>query len=117
MRVATSERRVRRMSAGLPPLPGALSGASLLQLRRAIAMRGERPLPPEALGDVARSVAADAWAGGLAAEQMLVALKAAWLLEEAARRLPPQVARELLDRVVTLAIRAYYTADGGCGPR
>ncbi len=117
MRVTVPDPRVRAMSAGNPQLSRALSGSSLLQLRRAIAMHRERPLPSEVLGDVARSVAADAWARGLAAEQMLVALKASWPMAEPMRQLPPQVARELFDRVVSLAIRAYYTADSGRGPR
>ena len=110
---ATSPDVGARLSVGHPRPSGALSASSLLQLRRVIAMHRERPLPSDALAGVALGVAADAWATGLAAEQMLVALKAAWLLAEPTRQLPPQVARALFDRLVTQSIRAYYGVDGG----
>jgi hypothetical protein len=76
-------------------------------------------LPDARLAASARLAAADARRRGLTATRMLVALKAGWWALEEVRRLAMVEARgpaELLERLVTLAIRAYYADDAGPGP-
>ena len=56
-------------------------------------------------------VAEDAHLHGHTAAQMLVALKHAWATLEEARSISPIESRELLVRLVTLSINAYYDAS------
>jgi hypothetical protein len=93
---------------GSPPRPRALSRSTLMMVRRVLHAYREGWLPEKRLAQAARMAAEDARQGGLAAEQMLVALKREWAELEEVRRLSRPDARELLARLVTLSIRAYY---------
>ena len=60
-------------------------------------------------------VAAEARRCGLPPERMLVALKRCWWRLDEVRRLPAIDAQGLLDRLVSLGIRAYYEPRRGDG--
>ena len=64
------------------------------------------------LRETARFVAEDARGQGLAVERLLVALKGVWAGLAEVRQLPAHDARDLLDQLVSLCIRAYYGHDG-----
>ncbi len=68
-------------------------------------------LTDEHLRATARLVAEDARGQGLAAERLLVALKGAWAGLAEVRQLVAHDAQDLLDRLVSLCIRAYYRRD------
>jgi hypothetical protein len=87
------------------------SRTTLMTLRRVLHAYREGWLLDERLAAGARMVAADARRAGLPAAQMLVALKAAWETLDEVRRLPMLDARELLDRLVSLGIRAYFAGS------
>jgi hypothetical protein len=120
----TSRRRTSRRLWGpatprrrrLPPAR-TLSRTTRMSLRRVLHAYRDGWLPEARLAASAGMVAGDARRCGLPAARMLVALKAEWSALEEVRRLAMLEARgpaELLERLVTLAIRAYY-ADGA-GP-
>ena len=93
--------------------PAAAGGAvfsrtTLMTLRRVLHAYREGWLLDERLAAGARMVAADARRAGLPPERMLVALKDAWATLAEVRRLPMLDARALLDRLVSLGIRAYF---------
>lgn len=56
----------------------------------------------------ARQTADDARSVGATAEHMIVALKRTWGESDEIRAVPPTIARQLLERLVTSSIRAYY---------
>ncbi len=60
------------------------------------------------LATAARMAAEDARQQGLPPERMLVALKRSWGALDEALGLPMPESQELLSRLVTLSIRAYY---------
>jgi hypothetical protein len=68
------------------------------------------------MATAARMAAEDAHRLGLTPERMLVALKRAWASLDEVRRLPMLDAGELLSRLVTLSIRAYYEPGRRPGP-
>jgi hypothetical protein len=68
-------------------------------------------LTDEHLRATARLVAEDARGQGFAAERLLVALKSAWAGWAEVRQLVGHDAQDLLDRLVSLCIRAYYRRD------
>ncbi len=68
-------------------------------------------LTDEHLRATARLVAEDARGQGLAAERLLVALKGVWAGLVEVRQLVAHDAQDLLDRLVSLCIRAYYRRD------
>jgi hypothetical protein len=80
-------------------------------LRRVLHAYREGWLLEERLAGAARMAAEDARARGLTAGEMLVALKREWGLLGIVPQLPRHDARELLDRLVSLSIRAYYRVD------
>ncbi len=93
-----------------------ISRSTLMTVRRVLHAYREGWLLEARLVTAAHMVADDARLRGVAAERMLVALKREWAALDDARRLPPLDARELLNRLVTLSIRAFYPSgpsDGG----
>jgi hypothetical protein len=86
----------------------ALSRATLLTVRRMLPAQCEGWPSPERLAAAAGMVAEDARHRGIPAERMLVALKRAWAALEEVRRMPVLDAHDLLTRLVTLCIRAFY---------
>jgi hypothetical protein len=103
MAPASSERRVRgeRRSA-------VITRSTMMTVRRVLHAYREGWLLEERLAAAARMAAADAHRRGVSAEWMLVALEREWAALEDVRRLAVPDARELLSRLVTLCIRAYY---------
>ena len=93
---------------GRPGAAAVLSRSTLMMLRRVLHAYREGWVLDDRLAAAARMVAEDARQGGLAAERMLVALKRAWAGLDDVRRLCVVGAGELLARLVTLCIRAYY---------
>ncbi len=111
-------------AAGADGHGGVLSRSTLMTVRRVLHAYREGWLLEERLAAAARMAAEDARhrgvaaerLRGVAAERMLVALKREWAALDDARRLPPLDARELLNRLVPLSIRAFYPSgpsDGG----
>ena len=92
-----------------------LSRSTLMTVRRVLHAYREGWLLEERLGAAARMVAEDAHLHGVAAERMLVALKRAWAALSDARVLAVLDAQELLGRLVTLSIRAYYARGRSTG--
>lgn len=95
-----------------------ISRSTLMTVRRVLHAYREGWLLEARLAVAARMVADDARLRGAAAERMLVALKREWAALDDARRLPARDARELLNRLVTLSIRAFYPpgrSGGGSG--
>ena len=85
-----------------------LSRSTLMTVRRVLHAHREGWLLAERLAAAARMAAEDARHRAVPAERMLVALKREWVALEEVRRMCALDARELLDRMVTLSIRAYY---------
>lgn len=97
-----------------------LSRSTLMTIRRVLHAYREGWVLEARLATAARMVAEDARRRGVAAERMLVALKRAWAALDDVRRLPALDARDLLGRLVTLSIGAFYPPDravGGSGRR
>src|SRR5687768_4267736 len=95
-----------------------ISRSTLMTVRRVLHAYREGWLLEARLVTAARMVADDARLRGVAAERMLVALKREWAALDDARRLPAPDARDLLNRLVTLSIRAFYPSGrsgGGSG--
>jgi hypothetical protein len=107
---ASSEQRAHGERRG-----AVLSRSTLMTVRRVLHAYREGWLLEERLAAAARMAAEDARLHGVAAEGMLVALKREWAALEDARRLAALDASELLSRLVTLSIRAYYTRDRSAG--
>jgi hypothetical protein len=114
---ASTERRAdeRRGDGGGRGGARVLSRSTLMTVRRVLHAYREGWLLEERLAAAARMMAEDARMHGGAAEQMLVALEREWAALDDARRLPAHDARELLSRLVTLGIRAYYARDRSTG--
>lgn len=93
-----------------------LSRSTLATLRRVLNAFRDGWVLEGRLGAVARMTADDARQRGLSAERMIVSLKGDWARLEEVRRLPPLDARDLLSRLVSLSIRAYYDAGGRASP-
>lgn len=89
-------------------VPDDMPRPTLTSVRRVLHACRDEWLVEERLTNAARLAAEDAREHGLAAERMLVGLKRAWAELEEAQALPLTDARELLDSLVTLSIRAYY---------
>ena len=87
---------------------GVLSRSTLMVVRRVLNAFREGWLLEERLAAAARMTAEDARRLGLAAEHMLLSLKHEWSTLAEVRSLSVYDARELLDRLVSLSIRAYY---------
>ena len=85
-----------------------LSRSTLMIVRRMLHTYREGWLLEERVSAAARMVAEDARHGTIPAERMLVALKREWGALDEVRRMPARDARDLLSRLVTLSIRAYY---------
>jgi hypothetical protein len=79
-----------------------------MTLRRVLHAHREGWLRAERLAAAARMAAEDARLHGAGAAGMLVVLKREWAALEEVRAMSPLDARDLLDRLVTLSIRAYY---------
>ncbi len=102
MRRASTERPGRAGTAAVP------SRSTLMTVRRVLHAYREGWLLEQRLTTAARMAAEDARLHGLPAERMLVALKREWAALDEVRGLAVRDARELLGRLVTLSIRAYY---------
>lgn len=85
-----------------------LSRSTLMTVRRMLHGYREGWRLDERLALAARMAAEDAQREGAGASAMLVALKEAWAALDGVQRLPRADARGLLDRLVTLSIRAFY---------
>jgi hypothetical protein len=94
-----------------------LSRSALMLLRRVLHAYREGWLLESRVAAAARMIADDARQHGLTAERMLVALKESWGALDDVRRLAAGDARALRDRLVTLAIRAYYAEAGASDAR
>lgn len=92
-----------------------VSRSALMLVRRVLHAYREGWVLDARLDAAARMIAGDARLHGVAAERMLVALKAAWAGLDDVAGLHPSDARALLDRLVTLSIRAYFAGRGGEG--
>ena len=89
------------------------SRTTLMTIRRVLHAYREGWLLEGRLAAAARMAAEDARQQGLAAEQMLIALKQEWNGLEEARQLPALDAGDLLSALISLTIRAYYDPIGG----
>ena len=85
-----------------------LSRSTLMTMRRVLHAYREGWLLEERLSAAAWMAAEDARHRGVAAERLLVALKREWGALQEVRRMSGVDARDLLNRLVTLSIRAYY---------
>ena len=94
----------------------ALSRTTLMTVRRVVHAYRQGWLLDGRLAAAARMVAADARGRGLTAERMLVALKQGWAALDDVWRMSPLDARDLLTRLVTLSICAYYAPSPGTPP-
>jgi hypothetical protein len=94
-----------------------LSRSALMLLRRVLHAYREGWLLESRVAAAARTIADDARLHGLTAERMLVAMKESWGTLDDVRRLAPGDARALRDRLVTLAIRAFYAETGASDAR
>ena len=104
-------RAVADAAALAPERPAAaLSRTTLMTLRRVLHAYREGWLLDGRLAAAARMVAEDARGRRLAAERMLVALKHQWAALQEVRAMSPRDARDVLGRLTTLSIRAYYQA-------
>jgi hypothetical protein len=92
------------------PDDAVLSRSTLMTVRRVLHAYREGWLLEARLAAAARMIAEDARQRDVPAERMLVALKREWGALEEVRRMSPLDARELLDQLVTLGVRAYYDA-------
>jgi len=108
-RAATEQRTDQRRPVAV------LSRSTLMTVRRVLHAFREGWLLEERLATAARMAAEDARGRRLEAAEMLVALKREWAALDEVRRLPMHDARDLMSRLVTLSIRAYYTRDRGTG--
>lgn len=110
-----TERRVgppaRRAAAAAVP-----SRSAVRALRQFLNARRDGWVLETRLMLAACMLASEARRCGLPPERMLVALKRTWHGLDEARRLPPLDAQELLSRLVSLTIRAYYEPRPGGGP-
>jgi hypothetical protein len=79
-----------------------------MTMRRVLHAYREGWLLEERLSAAAWMAAEDARHRGVAAERLLVALKREWGALQEVRRMSGVDARDLLNRLVTLSIRAYY---------
>ncbi len=95
-------------AAGADGHGGVLSRSTLMTVRRVLHAYRDGWLLAERLAAAARMAAEDARLRGVPAECLLVALKREWGALEEVRRLSVLDARDLLARLVTLSIRAYY---------
>ena len=89
--------------------PG-LSRSTARVMRQVLNAYREGWVLEDRLARAARMVAEDARLQALPPERMLVALKRAWTMLDGVYRLPVLEVRELLSRLVTLSIDAYYAS-------
>ena len=92
-----------------------LSRSTRMTIRRVLHALREGWLLDERLASAARMAAEDARRQGVGAAEMLVALKRGWAALDDVRQLPVPAARDVLNRLVTLSIRAYYAQAPGTG--
>ena len=86
-----------------------LSRSTLMTVRRVLHALREGWMLEERLASAARMAADDAHRSRGGAAAMLVALKHEWAALEEVRRLPSLDTRDVLARLVTLSICAYYS--------
>jgi hypothetical protein len=103
---ASSDRHATDDGAGSET--AALSRSTLMTVRRVLHAYREGWLLEERLAAAARMAAEDARHRGVPAERMLVALKREWGALQEVRLMSARDAQDLLSRLVTLSIRAYY---------
>ncbi len=91
------------------PVPPEVSAERVDALRRALASYVHLPHAEQTLSSALRSVAEEAHAKSITAEQLLMLLKHIWYALPQLRDVPSNEERvELLQRVVTICIREYY---------
>ncbi|MFL5577724.1 MAG: hypothetical protein ACJ79S_17345 [Gemmatimonadaceae bacterium] len=95
-------------ASGAADEPAVLSRSALLSVRLVLHAHRDGWRLDERLAAAASMVADDARARSAPAEAMLIALKRGWAELEEVRQLPARDVRALLDRLITLAIRALY---------
>lgn len=115
---ASTDRRVERRVG--PPARRAAAAAvpsrsAVRALRQFLNARRDGWVLETRLMLAACMLAGEARRCGLPPERMLVALKRTWRSLDEVRRLPPTDAQDLLGRVVTLSIRAYYEPAHAAG--
>jgi hypothetical protein len=86
-----------------------------MTVRRVLHAYREGWLLEERLAAAARMAAEDARHRGVPAEHMLVALKREWGALDEVRRMSALDARDLLSRLVTLSVCAYYEPERSAG--
>ena len=101
------ERAVARPS-GTARHPTSFAWPTLALVRSVPAAAREGCLTAEHLAEAAHLVADDARGQGLPVERLLVALEREWTGLVDVRQMAPHDASELLERLVTLCLRAYY---------
>lgn len=88
----------------------ALSAESLQALEAAMLTYAASGTAPSSLEPALRQIAAEARAKRLRAEQLLIALKDVWFaLPSVGRAGTPDEQNAMLQRIVTLSVRAYYS--------
>jgi hypothetical protein len=92
-----------------------VSRPALRALGQLLHARREGWLLEKRLARAAATIARDAREQGLPPERMLVALKEAWATLDGVRELPRRDAQDVLNRVGTLSIRAYFERGGASG--
>lgn len=92
-----------------PEVPASISRETITDLRSALVAYLQDPTRVGPLRPVLHRLAAEAHEKCIVAEQVLIVLKQVWYSLPNARELPSSEDRvQLLQRVVTMCIRAYY---------
>ena len=110
--------RMNSPSTGAPPIGAVVPPESLLAGTAMDALKHalQAELRPgahvgaaeSAIRDALRLLCTEAHRQTVRAEQLLVSLKQAWVTLPEVQELAPDTRRQLLDRLITLAIQAYY---------
>ena len=94
------------------PLLVPFSRAALITIQPLYDAHRAGPLADEQVARAAGLLAGNARAAGLTAGELVIGVKHTWSLLHDARALPSLDARDLLDRLVSRCIRAYYAPQG-----
>ena len=92
------------------PLSASAIGALRCALQAQLRLDAPGAVAEKGLREALRVLCADARHHTVRAEQLLIALKQTWVAVPEVQELAPDARRVLLDRLVTLAIQAYYAS-------